>query len=93
MEGLAKNVKNENTNKSEKLIQLYKQRKKSNVKSAKKHILNFIEYSNAKHRRKKTIDTNYDKIIANYQDSKTLSEKSKRQKQSNCGNKEDIKTC
>ena len=41
----------------------------------KKHILNFIEYNNAKDRRKKTIDTNYYKIIAKYQDSKTLSEK------------------
>ena len=75
LEGLAKKVKNENKNKADKLIQLYKDRKIGNVKSAEKHILNFIEYNNAKDRRKKTIDTNYYKIIAKYQDSKTLSEK------------------
>ena len=43
LEGLAKNVNNENKNKGDKLIQLYKQRKISNVKSAEKQILNFIE--------------------------------------------------
>ena len=31
----------------------------------KKQLLNFIEDNNAKDRRKKIIDTNYDKIIAN----------------------------
>ena len=36
LEGLAKKVNNENTNKADKLIPLYKDRKFSNVKSAEK---------------------------------------------------------
>ena len=39
--GLAKNVNNENKNKADKLIQLYKDRKISNVKSAEKTHIKF----------------------------------------------------
>ena len=38
-------------------------------------IINFIEYDNVKDRRKKTINKNYDKIIAKYEEAKPLNER------------------
>ncbi len=75
LEGLAKKVKNENKNKADNLVQLYKNRKISQSTTAEKLIINFIEYDNAKDRRKKTIDTNYDKIISKYEEAKPLNER------------------
>ena len=75
LEGLAKKVKNENKNKADKLIQLYKDRKISQSTTVEKLIINFIEYDNAKDRRKKTIDKKYDKIISKYEESEPLNER------------------
>jgi hypothetical protein len=75
LEGLAKKVKNENKNKADKLIQLYKDRKISQVTTAEKQILNFIEYNSAKDRRRKTINKDYDKIIAKYEEAEPLNER------------------
>ena len=75
LEGLAKKVKNENKNKADKLVQLYKDRKISQSTTAEKLIMNFIEYDNLKDRRKKTIDKNYDKIISKYEEAKPLNER------------------
>ena len=55
LEGLAKKVKNENKNKADKLVQIYKDRKSSQATTAEKLIINFIEYDNAKDRRKKRL--------------------------------------
>jgi hypothetical protein len=75
LEGLAKKVKNENKNKADKLIQLHKDRKISQVTTAEKQILNFIEYNSAKDRRRKTINRNYHKIIAKYEEAEPLNER------------------
>ncbi len=75
LEGLAKKVKNENKNKADNLVQLYKDRKISQSTTAEKLIINFIEYDNAKDRRKKTIDKKYDKIISKYEEAKPLNER------------------
>ena len=75
LEGLAKKVKNENKNKADKLVQLYKDRKISQSTTAEKLIINFIEYDNVKDRRKKTIDKNYDKIISKYENAEPLNER------------------
>ena len=75
LEGLAKKVKNENKNKTDKLIQLYKDRKISQSTTVEKLIVFFIEYDNAKDRRKKTIDKHYDKIISKYEESEPLNER------------------
>ena len=75
LEGLAKKVKNENKNKADNLVQLYKNRKISQSTTAEKLIMNFIEYDNLKDRRKKTIDKNYDKIISKYEEAKPLNER------------------
>ena len=75
LEGLAKKVKNENKNKADNLVQLYKDRKISQSTTAEKLIMNFIEYDNLKDRRKKTIDKNYDKIISKYEEAKPLNER------------------
>jgi hypothetical protein len=83
LEGLAKKVKNENKNKADKRIQLYKDRKISQATTAEKQILNFIEYNTAKDSRKKTINEKYDKIITKYQDSKPLNEKISDKKKAN----------
>ncbi len=65
LEGLAKKVKNENKNKADNLVQLYKNRKFSQSTTAEKLIIIFIEYDNAKDRRKKTIDKNMIKLYQN----------------------------
>ena len=65
---LAKNVKGNNKSKAESLIKLYADRKISQVTTAEKQIKDFIGYPDAKDRRKKTIDGNYDKLIDKYQD-------------------------
>ena len=75
LERLAKKVKNENKNKADKLVQLYKDRKISQATTAEKQILNFIEYDNVKDRRRKTIDKNYDKMISKYEEAEPLNER------------------
>ena len=75
LKGLAKKVNNENKNKADKLVQLYKDRKISQSTTAEKLIINCIEYDNAKDRRKKTIDKTYDRIIGKYEESKPLNER------------------
>jgi hypothetical protein len=75
LEGLAKKVKNENKNKADKLIQLYKDRKISQATTAEKQISNFIEYNSAKDRCRKTIDQIYDTVTAKYEEAEPLNER------------------
>ena len=70
---LVNNVNGNNKSKAESLIQLYADRKFSQVTSAEKQIKHFIGYGDAKDRQK----NKYDKNINKYQDVKPLGERLK----------------
>ena len=73
---MVKKVKNEDLKeKANIVIQLYADRKISQITQPEKQITSFINYEKSNQKQQNNIDKSYDKMISKYQDSKPLSQR------------------